>query len=102
MAKKARKAKTTRPVMALLDLLERRWTLRILWELRDGPQGFRALQLRCGDAPPSSVSARLAELAEARLVESNDDGYRYSREGEELMRLLLPLNEWADRWGKRP
>ena len=26
-----------RPIMALLDLLGRRWALRILWELRDGP-----------------------------------------------------------------
>jgi DNA-binding HxlR family transcriptional regulator len=101
-AKTTKLAKTTRPVMALLDLLGRRWALRILWELRDGAQGFRALQERCGEPPPSSLSQRLAELTEARLVELGDEGYRYSREGEELVRLLLPLNEWANRWGKRP
>src|SRR4051794_41113629 len=85
--------RTTRPVMALLDLLGRRWALRILWELRDGAQGFRALRGRCGDPPPSSLSQRLVELTEADLVELTDDGYRYSRQGEELVRLLLPLNE---------
>ena len=31
-----RGSRTGRPIMALLDLLGRRWTLRIIWELRDG------------------------------------------------------------------
>ena len=31
-----RGSRTGRPVMALLDLLGRRWSLRVLWELRDG------------------------------------------------------------------
>src|SRR5580692_3422404 len=34
------------PVMAALDLFGRRWTLRVLWELRDGAVGFRLLQQR--------------------------------------------------------
>jgi hypothetical protein len=35
--------------MALLDLLGRRWALRVLWELRDGEAlTFRELQARCG------------------------------------------------------
>jgi len=99
---KAKIGKTTRPVMALLELLGRRWALRVLWELRDGALGFRALQARCGELSRSSLSQRLAELTEARLVEATAAGdYRYSREGEELMQLLMPINEWAIRWGKR-
>lgn len=35
------------PIVAALDLLGRRWILRILWELRSGPMGFRALQALC-------------------------------------------------------
>ena len=30
-----RGSRTGRPIMALLDLLGRRWTLRIIWELRE-------------------------------------------------------------------
>src|SRR5258708_32438317 len=83
-------------------LVRRRWALRVLWELRDGPIGFRALQARCGEPSPSSLSQRLGELSEGRIVETTDHGsYRYSREGGELMRLLLPRNRWANRWGKR-
>ena len=36
MKKRAvRGSRTGRPVMALLDLLGRRWSLRIIWELRE-------------------------------------------------------------------
>ena len=42
-----------RPVMALLDLLGRRWALRILFELRDGAQNFRALQASVEAISPS-------------------------------------------------
>jgi hypothetical protein len=40
--------------MAALDLLGRRWSLRLLWELRGGPVGARALLERC-DGLSSSV-----------------------------------------------
>jgi DNA-binding HxlR family transcriptional regulator len=33
--RRVRGSRTGRPVMALLDLLGRRWTLRIVWELRE-------------------------------------------------------------------
>ena len=39
----ARGSKSGRPIMALLDLLGRRWALRLVWELREGNQTFRAL-----------------------------------------------------------
>ena len=40
----ARGSRTGRPIMALLDLLGRRWSLRILWELREAPLTSRALR----------------------------------------------------------
>src|SRR6202035_4396571 len=61
-----RGSQTGRPVMALLDLLGRRWALRILWELRDGSAlTFRQLQARCGDISSSVLNDRLRELREA-------------------------------------
>ncbi|HJV56497.1 MAG TPA: transcriptional regulator, partial [Methylomirabilota bacterium] len=30
-----RGSRTGRPIMALMDLLGRRWALRVIWELRD-------------------------------------------------------------------
>ena len=57
-----RGSKTGRPIMALLDLLGRRWTLRIIWELRDSALTSRALRTACDDASPTVMQARLSEL----------------------------------------
>ncbi|HSI52436.1 MAG TPA: helix-turn-helix domain-containing protein [Ramlibacter sp.] len=94
-----RGSRTGRPVMALLDLLGRRGTLRLLWELRDGhPQGFRLLRSSADAISPSVLNARLKELREARLVELAEGGYSLTPEGLELTRHLKPLNRWAEGW----
>ena len=96
-----RGSRTGRPIMALFDLLGRRWTLRLLWELRGGPESFRALQGRCDGMSPSVLNQRLAELREAGVVGRDDAGYRLTAEGQELLRAMAPLSRWADRWGVR-
>lgn len=89
--------------MALLDLLGRRWTLRVLWELRDGSAlTFRDLQQRCGGMSSSVLAQRLAELAEAGVVSSSDGtGYALTGEGRTLLHALAPLDSWAKRWARR-
>ena len=87
--------------MALLDLLGRRWVLRIMWELRDEPAGFRKLQLRCDEMSPSILSQRLHELKEAEVLQMLDDQYRLTAEGRELLGVLAPLRAWATRWAQR-
>lgn len=86
--------------MALLDLLGRRWALRVIWELRTGPLAFRPLQAACGSSP-SVLNTRLAELRQAGIVELADDGYRLSEEGHRLLETLSPLVNWAERWARR-
>ena len=90
-----------RPVMALLDLLGRRWALRLIWELRDGPGTFRALQAACGGVSSSVLSQRLAELRRAGVVALGDDGYALTSEGRELLAIYVPLETWAERWAAR-
>ena len=98
--KKVRGSKTGRPIMVLLDLLGRRWTLRIVWELREAPKRFRELQDSIG-ASPTIVNARLADLREAKLVELDPErGYRLTALGDELLRLFLPLHVWSEKWAK--
>ena len=85
--------------MALLDLLGRRGTLRLLWELRDGhPQSFRLLRSSAGDISPSVMNVRLKELREAAVVELTDAGYALTPAGIELINHLKPLNRWAEAW----
>ena len=100
MVKRVRGSTTGRPIMALLDLLGRRWTLRIVWELREEPKRFRELQDLTG-ASPTIVNTRLAELREAKLVELDEAvGYRLTALGNELLRLFLPLHVWSEKWAK--
>jgi len=96
-----RGSRTGRPIMALLDLLGRRWALRILWELREGPLPFNELQRRCDQMSPSTLSQRLADLTEANLIEPTKDGaHRPTRQANQLGDLLMPLDTWAKRWAK--
>lgn len=96
--KPVRGSRTGRPIMALLDLLGRRWTLRVIWELRGGPLSFRALQAACDQISPSVLNQRLAELREALLVDQGEEGYSLTARGRELMGLFDPVNRWADNW----
>lgn len=96
-----RGSRSGRPVMAALDLLGRRWTLRILWELRDGPLGARELRRRCDDVSPSVLYARLAELRDAALIEQYaDDSYGLTRVGGKLQTAIEPLDRWAKEWAR--
>ena len=90
--------------MLLLDLLGRRWALRVLWELREEPATFRELRGRCDGVSPTVLNDRLRELRDAGILDwSADTGYGPSKSGRGLAEKLLALNAWANRWadGKR-
>jgi DNA-binding HxlR family transcriptional regulator len=93
---------TGRPLMAALDLLGRRWALRILWELRDGPLGARELRARCDEMSSSVLYTRLPELTEAGLLSRDDtDRYELTALGRSLGAALEPLDAWAQQWASR-
>jgi len=99
--RRVRGSRTGRPVMALLDLLGRRWTLRIVWELReDRALTSRALRAACDEASPTILQTRLTELREAGFVELTDDGYGLTALGRELFQTFTPLHRFAERWSK--
>lgn len=100
--RQVRGSRTGRPIMAVLDLLGRRWALRVIWELRDDTLTFRDLQARCDSMSPSVLNQRLGELREAGVVKvMPGGGYRLTREGISLLYALAPLDDWAKRWGRR-
>ncbi len=51
------------------DLLERRWTLSILYASIDGAERFNEFLDALGRVPPATLAARLNELVEAGLLD---------------------------------
>ena len=83
-------------------LLERRWTVSILWASYEGAIRFNELRQAVGDIPPGTLAQRLVELEQAGLIDrAVVDArpprveYRVTREGLELKRVLDALAAWA-------
>ena len=98
MPSTARQREAKDAINQALALFQRRWTLRVLWELRARPLTFRALQSACGDLSPTVLNQRLAELREAGLLALGDEGYALTPIGRELIVAFDPLSRWALRW----
>jgi DNA-binding HxlR family transcriptional regulator len=99
--KPARGSTTGRPLMAALDLFGRRWSLRIIWELRGGELGFRPLQQRCDNMSSSVLRQRLTELLDARLLHQLPDSrYALTPLGQRAYQALSPLIQWSDEWAE--
>ncbi len=92
---KVRGSSTGRPIMVALDLLGRRGTLRVIWELRLGPLTFRALQ-EAAETNPALLNARLKDLRVAGVVDHQEGGYCLTDRGRALMDALTPLYKWSE------
>jgi DNA-binding HxlR family transcriptional regulator len=89
------------PIMALFDLLGRRWAMGVIWTLcKDGPLTFRALRTKCDELSPTVLNVRLKELREAGLVGLSDTGYEATEQGRQLYLLLRPLGDWSKQWAR--
>jgi DNA-binding HxlR family transcriptional regulator len=86
-------------MMVALDLLGRRWTMRVIRELQQQPAGFGEPRRRCDDMSSSVLSDRLHGLRETGIVEVGQDGtYGLTPLGARLDDALAPLLGWATDW----
>lgn len=93
-----RGSKTGKPIMALLDLLGRTWSLGIIWNLSEQVLTFRELQTRCDGISPTLLNTRLKELRVTKIVEKTGKGYALTAIGEKLLLLIYPMGDWANEW----
>lgn len=93
---------TGAPIMALFDLLGRRWAMGVVWNLSKGPSTFRGLQSLCqsraGHISPAILNSRIKDLTQAGLVQRTLDGYQLTDQGRRLFALLEPLGAWSLSW----
>ena len=83
-------------------LLERRWTISILWASAEGALRFNELKQAVGEIPPRTLAQRLVELEEAGvLVRHVIDArpprveYRLTAEGRRLTLVVDALVSFA-------
>ena len=87
------------PIMALFDLIGRRWAMGVLWTLAEiGPSTFRHLQEKCESISPAVLNQRLKELTVAGLVHRVDKGYAVTQMGMDIYLHLVPLGQVAKIW----
>ena len=92
-------AKENAAVGQLLELLEARYALRVLWALKDGhPQTFRLLQDSIGSITPNTLNTRVKELRAAGLMTHGDSGYTVTPLGTDLLKRLNELQAFAAKW----
>lgn len=96
--KQVRGSRSGVAIMAVFDLLGRKWNMRILWELNQTPLSFRALQEKCDGMSPSVLNSRIKQLQQAKLLFSSEQGYRLTDLGQDLMLKLDPLRDWSKEW----
>jgi DNA-binding HxlR family transcriptional regulator len=92
-------AKENAAVDQLMELLEARYALRVLWALKDGhPQTFRLLQDSVGRITPNTLNTRIKELRTAGLLHHAGGGYILTALGADLLRRLGELQGFANKW----
>jgi len=92
-------AKENAAVTQLLELLEARYALRVLWALKNGhPQTFRLLQDSVGHITPNTLNTRIKELRAAGLLHHDGDGYVVTGLGADLLKRLAELPVFAAKW----
>ncbi len=92
-------AKENAAVSQLLELLEARYALRVLWALKDGhPQTFRLLQDSIGSITPNTLNTRIKDLRAAGLLTHGGEGYTVTTLGADLLKRLNDLQAFAGKW----
>ena len=84
------------------DLLGRRSMLAIVWASHAGAVRFNEFRQAVGEIPPRTLAARLAELAEAgvlerRVIDARPPRVEYTltARGRRLRALVEALDRWA-------
>jgi DNA-binding HxlR family transcriptional regulator len=88
------------------DLLERRWTVSILYVSHEGAVRFNEFQQALGTIPPATLAQRLSDLEKAGVLERAviDDRpprveYHLTRRGRQLRALVNELTRFAETGG---
>ncbi len=93
------------PVAETVNIIGKKWTLMIIYNLTSGEKRFNELKASMHGISSKTLSASLAELTGAGLVkrEVYPDSpvrvvYSLTEKGMELEKVLHAIRLWGERW----
>jgi len=93
------------PISRAICMLEKKWTIHIIYELSKDKRRFCHLQEAIGNANSRTLSDRLKELVEQGLIRREIIHtippwveYSLTEKGTELCRIVDGIAEWAQKW----
>jgi DNA-binding HxlR family transcriptional regulator len=91
-------------VAAALCILGNKWTALIVMELAKGTARFSALENRLGGISPRTLSQRLDDLEEDKLITKKSYAevpprveYELTAKGQDLLPILKSMAAWGDK-----
>src|SRR5271163_2038151 len=99
------------PVMAFQAMISGKYKIRILWDLKDGPQRYSEIRTglltgatKTREIAPRVLSRELKALAEAGMIARKDYGlvppkveYRLTEAGESFVPVIANMRDWGER-----
>lgn len=90
-----------------LNILSGRWTLRILWQLSQGPVRFNELQRRLGAITTKTLTQQLRQLEAQQIVQRTvypttppQVEYALTEIGQTIQPILKALCSWGKQYQK--
>lgn len=95
------------PILMAQKLLRGKWSIAILYYLREGPLRFGELQRKLPFLTQSALSRQLKELAAHKLIVRTDYQtippkveYSLSAAGKDFLPVIKSLETWAEQYEK--
>jgi len=99
--------KKTCPLAKTIDILSKKWSILVLWQLNSKKKRFNELLKEITGISPRTLSKRLKELEKSHIIKKKQFNeippkveYSLTKSGIELMNSFKSLDNWARKWSK--
>lgn len=92
-----------------MDILGNKWTALIISELASGSKRFGQLEKAIAGLNPRTLSSRLDDLEDARIIKSCNDSdghchrcYSLTDKGRDLLPIIDKMAQWGEKYPNNP
>jgi DNA-binding HxlR family transcriptional regulator len=99
------KTKLECPVKKVMEIVGKKWTILIVYNLLSGPKRFKELEKSLGKICPRMLSERLKELEKLKLIEKKISStwplkitYGLTKKGKSFYKIIKAMEEWGKKY----